>query len=80
MNIKFVREAVNRQPFEPFVIRLADGRSVPVRHREFAAVSRRRVIVIGEDESSMDIEPFMIVSIDKPAKKSKRGNGHSSGE
>jgi hypothetical protein len=80
MNMKFVREVVHQQPFEPFVIRLADGRSVPVRHRDFVALSRRRIFVFGEDESSMMIEPFMIVSLDKPAKKGKRGNGHQGNE
>jgi hypothetical protein len=79
MNIKLVRAAVNRQPFQPFVIRLADGRAVPVPHRDFVAFGRRVVFVVGDDDSSMDIEPFMIVSLDKPGKKSKRGNGTGGG-
>ena len=80
MNIKLVRAAVHRQPFQPFVIRLADGRAVPVPHPDFVALGRRVVIVVGDDDSSMDIEPFMIVSLDKPGKKSKRGNGQHGGE
>jgi hypothetical protein len=63
MNIKFIREAVHHEPFEPFVIRLADGRALPVPHRDFVALGRRRVFVFGEDDSSMLIEPFMIVSL-----------------
>ena len=31
MDIAGVREALHRQPFEPFVIQLADGRALPVR-------------------------------------------------
>lgn len=41
MDIAGVRETLRRQPFEPFVIRLADGRGLGVRHPEFV------VLVIG---------------------------------
>jgi len=75
MNIKIVREALHKEPFEPFAIRLADGRSVPVRHPDFVAIGRRRVHVIFEDDSAMTIEPFMIVSLDTSARKGKPGNG-----
>jgi len=75
MNIKIVREALHREPFQPFDIRLADGRSVAVRHPDFLALGKRRVYVIAEDDTGMLIEPFMIVSLDTPAKKTKPGNG-----
>jgi len=75
VNIRIVREALHKEPFEPFNLRLADGRSVPVPHRDFVAIGRRRVHVILEDDSGMTIEPFMIVSLDTPAKKPKSGNG-----
>jgi len=75
MNIRIVREALHKEPFEPFAIRLADGRSVPVPHRDFVAVGRRRVHVILEDDSGMTIEPFMIVSLDTAAKKGRPRNG-----
>lgn len=81
MNIKNVRAALHREPFQPFAIRLADGRAVPVRHPDFVALGRRRVVVIGEDDESMtEIEPFMIVSLDRPLKKHKRSNGERRGE
>jgi hypothetical protein len=53
-----------RQPFEPFTIRLADGRALSVPHSEFVALSSRRVIVVGEDGSWSVIEPILIVSLD----------------
>jgi hypothetical protein len=46
MNINSILEAIRRRPFEPFSIRLADGRELPVPHPEFVAVGPRRLIVI----------------------------------
>lgn len=64
MDIQGIREAVRREPFEPFAMRLADGRSLPVPHPEFVAAHPRRVIVIAEDGSWSVIEPLLIVSLD----------------
>jgi len=61
-----IREALHKQPFEPFVIRLADGRSLPVSHPDFVAVGLRRIVVVGENDSTSTIEPLLIVSIDAP--------------
>ena len=75
MDIAGVREALNRNPFEPFVIRLADGRSLPVPHRDFVALTPRRVIVGAEDDSWAIVEPLLIVSLDSLPRKPKGGNG-----
>jgi hypothetical protein len=75
MDIAGVREVLHRQPFEPFFIRLADGRSLPVPHRDFVALTPRRVIVGAEDDSWSIIEPLMIVSLDSMPEKPKSGNG-----
>ena len=75
MNIEGVREVLHRQPFEPFLIRLADGRALPVPHRDFVALTPRRVLVGAEDDSWSIIEPLMIVSLDSMPKKPKGGNG-----
>lgn len=64
MDTAGIREALRRQPFEPFSIRLADGRSIPVDHPEFVAVGGRRVIVVAEDDSWSVVEPLLIVSLD----------------
>jgi hypothetical protein len=64
MDLNGIREALRRQPFQPFAIRLADGRAVPVIHPEFVAVGDRRVIVIGADDSWSVIEPLLVVSLD----------------
>lgn len=75
MHVDGLREAIRRNPFEPFTIQLADGRSIPVKHPEFVAVGRRRAIVIQDDDSCLWLEPVLIVSLDWPAKKESGGNG-----
>ena len=64
MDITGIREALHKQPFEPFTIRLADGRSMAVPHPDFVAVSKRRIIVVAEDDSWAVVEPLLIVSLD----------------
>ncbi len=75
MDIAGVREALHQQPFEPFAIRLADGRSLTVRHPDFVALTSRRVIVGAEDDSWSIIEPLLIVSLDSLPKQGKGKNG-----
>ena len=67
MDIGGIREAMRQQPFVPFQLRLADGRTVLVRHPEFIAISanNRRIAVFAQPEDAMMIiEPLLIVSID----------------
>jgi hypothetical protein len=77
MDLDVLREALRQQPFEPFAIRLADGRSLPVYHPEFVAVGKRRAVVIGEEDSWSWIEPLLIVSIDSMPKPKNGQNGKS---
>ncbi len=65
MKINAIREALHRQPFRPFSLRLADGRELFVPHSDFVALSPRRVVVINHhDESTAILEPLLIVSVD----------------
>jgi hypothetical protein len=75
MDLNGLREALRQRPFEPFAIRLADGRSLPVHHPEFVAVGQRRAVVIGENDSWSWIEPLLVVSLDSLPKSKKSGNG-----
>jgi hypothetical protein len=76
MDIGGIREALHQQPFEPFVIRLADGRALPVPHPDFVALTPRRAIVGAEDDSWSVIEPLLVVSLDYGGK-GQGGNGPS---
>jgi hypothetical protein len=65
MEIHAIREALHRQPFRPFSLRLADGRELFVPHPDFVALSPRRVVVINHhDESTAILEPLLIVSVE----------------
>jgi len=72
MDLEGVREALLKRPFEPFDIRLADGRSLSVRHPEMVAVGKRRIIVVEPDDSWLVIEPLLIVSLDYNGERSAR--------
>jgi hypothetical protein len=75
MDLNSVRDALKREPFVPFTLRLADGRTVPVGHPEFVAMSPRIIIVTAEDSSWKVVEPLLIVSIDYAPQKPEKGNG-----
>jgi hypothetical protein len=64
MDLEGIREALHKHPFDPFIIRLVDGRSLPVPHADFVAVAPRRIVVVGEDSSWTVLEPRLIVSLD----------------
>ena len=60
MTIEQLRRLINAEPFQPFVIHLADGREVAVPHREFIALSPQgRTCVVWED----DAEAFGIIDL-----------------
>ncbi len=45
MNMDSIREWRNRQPFEPFVLRMSNGEIHEVRHPENIALGKTRIIV-----------------------------------
>lgn len=67
MDLEGLREVLRRQPFAPFNIRLADGRSLTVRHPETAAVGKCRIIVVQPDDSWTVVEPALLASVDNNA-------------
>ena len=46
MNAETIREWLNRQPFEPFEVRLSNGEHYQVRHPELLAIAKNRIIVV----------------------------------
>jgi len=72
MDLQGIREALRRQPFEPFSICLADGRSLAVPHPEMVAVGKRRIIVVQPDDSWSVVEPLLVVSLDYNGKRRPR--------
>jgi hypothetical protein len=70
MTIDRLREVYEAAPFKPFVIHLADGRAIPVQHREFLAFapSGRTSIVYQPDDSVNIIDLLLVTDLEIPAK------------
>jgi hypothetical protein len=65
MHIDIVRAALHKQPFLPFVIRLADGRAFSVPPPDYVAVSPRQIVVIDSPSEAMSVvEPLLIMSLE----------------
>jgi hypothetical protein len=67
MTLAAFREALNSQPFEPFVIHIADGRSIPVVSREFIMrdPSGRTVLVYQPDGRLSTIDLLLVTELEK---------------
>ena len=70
MNVEELRKLTSNG-FRPFTIYLSDARSFHVRHPDFVAISRKTVVVIGEDELPSLMDPLHIVSV-KPMDEGNR--------
>lgn len=70
MNVDQIRLAREANPFLPFTIHLADGRSHRVPHRDYLSMSPggRTVIVYESDEAGHILDSLLIteLSLDKP--------------
>ncbi len=63
MTIEQLRQLYNAQPFRPFVIHLADGRALPVDHREFImTVPSGRTIVMAQPDDRLNIIDLLLVT------------------
>ena len=63
MTIEQVKQLYNSTPFKPFIIHLADGRRIPVKHREFMATAPSgRTIVVYEPDDSFNIIDLLLVT------------------
>jgi hypothetical protein len=63
MTIEQRRAVYNAQPFRPFVIHLADGREIPVQHREFfMTVPSGRTIIVAQPDDTVNIVDLLLVT------------------
>jgi hypothetical protein len=74
-----VRTMTTAQPFRPFLVKLADGRSFEVRHPEnIACAPNGREATIYDDDGMHLIEMFLVVQItpaERPASARRKGSG-----
>ncbi len=61
--IEQVKQLYNAAPFTPFIIHLADGRRIPVNHREFMALSPSgRLAAVYQADDTSDIIDLLSVT------------------
>ena len=66
MTIEQVKNLYNAATFKPFVVHMADGRQIPVKHREFMAIapSGRTIVVYEQDDSFNIIDLLLVTSLE----------------
>jgi len=79
MTVERVRELYEAQPFQPFVMHLADGRKLAVVHREFLSLSPsgRTVVVFQPDDSCNIVDLLLVTDLElglPPGSRRKRRN------
>ena len=69
MTLNQFRQALLRQPFRPFKLVLADGRSFTIEHPEFAAMNPngREVTFYEEDGTQHFLEALLIAQVVVPS-------------
>jgi hypothetical protein len=74
MTVAKLKEVYELQPFRPFTLRLADGRAIPVLHREFmmAAPSGQTVVVMQPDDTMNIIDLNLVTEIELKVSSSRR--------
>ena len=67
-------KVIHRTPFQPFVLRLADGRSVRVPHQDFISMhpTGRTVIVYGPNEDLEILDVMLVTGLQLPSKTTRR--------
>jgi hypothetical protein len=65
MTVETLDKAYRANPFRPFTLRLADGRSLPVPHPEFLAYNPkgRIAIVIDDNDAAEFVDLLLVVSL-----------------
>jgi len=63
MTAAHFKAAYNLEPFRPFVLHLADGRAVPVRHREFVlSLPSGRTVIIAQPDDTFNVVDLLLVT------------------
>lgn len=66
MTIEQLKDRYNAQPFQPFLLHLADGRDIPVVHREFIMTvpSGRTIVVVDPDDHVHIIDLLLVTDLE----------------
>jgi hypothetical protein len=64
MTIQQIRAVYSAQPFHPFIMHLADGREIPVNHREyFMTVPSGHTVVVAQEDDTLNIVDLLLVTV-----------------
>jgi hypothetical protein len=76
MTIEQLRNFYDSQPFQPFVIHLADGREIAVRSREYmASAPSGRTIIVYQPDDTWNVIDLLLVTDLEATSVGKGGNG-----
>lgn len=77
MKISELQKLNDAEPFQPFLIHMADGRKIPVKHREFMALSpsgrTAYVYQMNDDSNVIDVALVTSLELRKSLSNGKRG-------
>jgi hypothetical protein len=59
-----ISEALGKAPFRPFVLCLANGERIEIRHPEMCAVGGRTAVVVEPDDRRHDIDIALVVKLE----------------
>ncbi len=63
MTIEAFRNLYHTEPFQPFVIHLADGRAIPVHRRDLIALAPSgRAVAAYQPDDTMDVIDLLLVT------------------
>jgi hypothetical protein len=77
MKISELQKFYDAEPFRPFLIHMADGRKIPVKHREFMALSpsgqTAYVYQLNDDSDIIDVALVTALELRKSLSNGKKG-------
>ena len=62
MNTEEIRDFVDREPFEPFRVRLSSGDSYEIRNPGLTVVMRSRLLIADPDSDRYTLIPFLHIA------------------
>ena len=74
MTIEQLRTTLRAQPYLPFTIRMADGRSFPIPHPDFLSMSPtgRTAVIFHEDGSASIVDLLLMTELELAAPSTTR--------
>ncbi len=69
MTIEQLRTTLRSQPFQPFTVRIADGRAFPIPHPDFLSFSPagRTAVIFHEDGSASIVDLLLMTELELAA-------------